>query len=364
MSSNHKSLRCANSLRNVSWRTFIIAFESKSRWLAQQRCALVNRMALAADPDGTNVKLSVTTLARQMGCSRQTVYDLLDDLKLLGFVEEGGLVTTYKGKKVRQRTLKVAVILEAAGLNPAFVMEATRVQETMQGNKEFLRVQNSDPAHVSRIETVVSRIGEAPCVQNSYVTQPEGLPETKPTPTKPPKQGWEESFKTKAATLDAFLTPRDMDVVRTLAATEEYGIHFVMGAISSFKDRDMTGMRKPARAVFMEELETRFLKAKHDCLSSGEWKDVHVPGHKERQEEFTRRQIIAGMVHKISRDSRFAAECSAEEQELLARMDAANFDFFLKCPMEEAERMLALAQRALQWTPPPEDFWDGSDLFK
>jgi hypothetical protein len=341
------ALKCVIDIRHLPPEAYALPDDGRQgRHLRRQRRTLALQLAMYANPDGTSARPSSFTLAKELGLSRRTVTRLLHDLtERLGFLQNGEI---HRLTKVRVRSLNVQKMTGAPAPSSEQPASSSRA-----------------PAP-SSISPAPSSFGAQPPLtyRPSEPPNPTAPPTMSEPPVSKPEGGWEASFKTKAATLDVFLTRQDMDIIRSLAATEEYGVHFVKRAISGFIDKDLTGVRS-ARAVFMKELEGRFAKAKHDCLSSSDWRDAHVPGHRERQDALNRRQIIANMVRKtgsgVNRDPRFDAECSAQERELLERLDAGAIDI-MTCPLEESEMVMELSERERKWTPPPEDD-DYSSLF-
>jgi hypothetical protein len=170
-----KALRCAQALQKVSWRVFVKPEDGRQgRHLGQQRAALVNKLALSANPDGTNIKLSVFTMASALGCVRQTIYDLLADLTAMGFLVEKELVWVH-GKQVRLRALNLPKILSGAGLplpkppQPA-TSESQQPLSPVQSSQAPRPVFAGDP----------SILQSSPCVHSSFETQPGALPQIQP----------------------------------------------------------------------------------------------------------------------------------------------------------------------------------------
>jgi hypothetical protein len=68
MRSENKQKICSQTLKKVNWRAFVLESDGpKKRSVAEKRDKLIQRLALYADPDGSNIKVSVVTMAAELG---------------------------------------------------------------------------------------------------------------------------------------------------------------------------------------------------------------------------------------------------------------------------------------------------------
>lgn len=74
----------------------------QAKHLQRQRKEVAVQIAKYANADGTKSFPSVVKIATAMGCSRRTVFRLLDDLRTLGFLHDGDI---HETRKTRIRTL-------------------------------------------------------------------------------------------------------------------------------------------------------------------------------------------------------------------------------------------------------------------
>jgi hypothetical protein len=68
--------------------------------LAEQRQRLMWLLAGKADPDGTNIKISVEKIMEILGWSHGKVFEILDDLEEMGLIHNGGY-SEYHGTRLR-----------------------------------------------------------------------------------------------------------------------------------------------------------------------------------------------------------------------------------------------------------------------
>src|ERR1700687_5405482 len=80
------AIGCAKRAENFDALCFRLNNDGR-KWkhLCAIRCALFNRLALAANPDGTEIKLGIPRL-QKVGTCRSNVFNLLDDLAAIGCV--------------------------------------------------------------------------------------------------------------------------------------------------------------------------------------------------------------------------------------------------------------------------------------
>jgi hypothetical protein len=105
-------IRAAQDVGDVGPEVYALPTDGpKGKSLRKKRKLLAFTLAIAANPDGSSITLCIETMMERTGESRATVFRLLDDLKTLGFLEDGKL-TRFNG--TRRRTLRVDRILAAA----------------------------------------------------------------------------------------------------------------------------------------------------------------------------------------------------------------------------------------------------------
>src|SRR5258707_4335999 len=82
--------RCMRDVQDLSPSTFALPSDGRqARHLQRQRKALAMGLARHANADGTQSYPAISTLMTSMGCSRSTIFRLLDNLKTLGFLQDG-----------------------------------------------------------------------------------------------------------------------------------------------------------------------------------------------------------------------------------------------------------------------------------
>jgi hypothetical protein len=126
------------------------------------RHILTQKLALAANPDGTGITISVERLVREMALSRRTVFRLLDDLVALGFVTNGK--QSFNGTKAR--TLNIDAIKRAAtrvpdspsGVPDSGECQIQRVPDTPVSTASECHIRNTPVPHTQagQAETCVS----------------------------------------------------------------------------------------------------------------------------------------------------------------------------------------------------------------
>jgi hypothetical protein len=151
MAEVHKSMRCWHEVKHIPEQAYSRSTDGrKANAVRAKRRTLVRELSGYADPDGTNIKVSVETLVKNIGWSRRTVLRLLKDLEEMGLLLNRKL-TKWNGTRVR--ALNIPAIL---GLRPVEVQ-----------NSPVVEVQNS--ASSSAKQPPVE-------VQNSRVEVPNGIP--------------------------------------------------------------------------------------------------------------------------------------------------------------------------------------------
>src|SRR5262249_34694022 len=116
-SSGRKNVRgCSLAIRNIPPSVYRLLSDGR-QWESQ--CRLRRELAFLlssyADSNGSNIKISVLTMSNSLEKSRSVIFELLDDLRTLGFLQDGEK-TGYRG--TRARTLNVNAILDAAAVDP------------------------------------------------------------------------------------------------------------------------------------------------------------------------------------------------------------------------------------------------------
>jgi hypothetical protein len=79
------------------------ASNRKKQHLWNRRKALAQVLARRADPNGSNTRQSVSTMMKMTGMERRTVFNVLAELRELGFLKDGELHAT--GTRIRTLTL-------------------------------------------------------------------------------------------------------------------------------------------------------------------------------------------------------------------------------------------------------------------
>lgn len=106
MKEKDKAIRCLLDVVDLPPQSFAMAEDGRQKsHLSRQRKALVVILAKYANPDGTRCFPSAKTMATAMGLSARTVFRLLDDLRTLGFMNDGGYHAIHK---TRIRALNVS----------------------------------------------------------------------------------------------------------------------------------------------------------------------------------------------------------------------------------------------------------------
>ncbi|HZQ23399.1 MAG TPA: helix-turn-helix domain-containing protein [Terriglobales bacterium] len=173
-----KSIRCLLDVVDLPPENFAMADDGRQRLHAcRQRKALVVVLAKYANADGSRSYPSTFTMAKALGVSRRTVFRLLNDLRDLGFLNDGAF---HEIHKTRVRSLNVSK------MTPVTTSNGPVTTSPVTGD-------NFEPAPVpsSRGPVTTSRGPMTTC----FVTQPPVLPpdgtpkEEKALPTSLPEAG-------------------------------------------------------------------------------------------------------------------------------------------------------------------------------
>jgi hypothetical protein len=311
-SSRTKSVRCVRDVRNIPLADYRLPDDGR-QWkkLAVIRQRLANFLATFADASGERIFPSEKTMSTFLGCHRATTYRTLADLEKLGLLKPKSGKVDKSGQPNKHGTALRAMDVE--GFLAARVNVAS--SDVNVASSDVVEVASSDVnVASSTLKVASSTVNVAPSCDTTVLDRLKTVHQ----PTQPKQDGWEEVFKTKAATLDVFIQPKHMVVIRTLVESEEHGVQFLMLALDDFKHRDLTGMKRPAVAVFMEEFEGRFTKMKQQCLSSSDWRYAHDPAVRERQERSNREQDAKDLAFVRELPDKNYVETEAEIEELLA----------------------------------------------
>ncbi len=102
------STKCVRDVRSVPPAAYRLASDGKKwRWMCEERRKLLMQMASYSNGDGTGIWPSVQRLADETGMNRRTAFRLLNDLRTLGFLEDGELHGAYK---TRIRSINVGKV--------------------------------------------------------------------------------------------------------------------------------------------------------------------------------------------------------------------------------------------------------------
>jgi hypothetical protein len=100
------AIRCLVHVVDIPPSAFALPCDGRQeKHLCRQRKAMAEQVARRANSDGTGARPEVETLAEGMGCCLATAFNLLRDLRNLGFVTGGKLA---KRRGPRFRTVYVA----------------------------------------------------------------------------------------------------------------------------------------------------------------------------------------------------------------------------------------------------------------
>jgi Fe2+ or Zn2+ uptake regulation protein len=95
-----KTIRCLMDATDLPPSAFALPDDGrKSVHKQNRRKALAQVLARRADPDGSNTRQAVSTMMLKTGMSRRTVFNVLSELRQLGFLKDGELHST--GTRIR-----------------------------------------------------------------------------------------------------------------------------------------------------------------------------------------------------------------------------------------------------------------------
>src|SRR5579862_7776832 len=100
---DNRSLTCTKAVEDADWHAFVREKDERRfvRHNAEKRWDIVQILARAADPDGSNIFLASTTIARKTGIVRTTAKKYFAELVEMDLMAEGGYRWIY-GKQVRE----------------------------------------------------------------------------------------------------------------------------------------------------------------------------------------------------------------------------------------------------------------------
>jgi len=112
-STKRKNVRkCSLQIRDVPDSVFRMDSDGR-KWRSQAtlRAKLAHYLATFANPDGSHIGIGVERMSARLQVSRRTTFELLNDLRYLGFLVDGSK-TKFRG--TRWRTLNATAILSKA----------------------------------------------------------------------------------------------------------------------------------------------------------------------------------------------------------------------------------------------------------
>jgi hypothetical protein len=248
---DNRSLTCTKAVEDADWRAFVREKDEPrfKRHNAEKRWAIVQVSARAADPDGSNVCLASTTIAKRTGIVRTTAKKYIAELVEMDMMAEGGYRWIY-GKQVRERSLKVANIRKRAGLPP------------LEVNHE------KPPCGQSCGEPLEVKDAEVPCGQTCMPTQPPSSPVSyTPSPSTAPRSkteravdGWEEDFFLAARVWERLDAMPKKVRDRLMEETEKRGFAKVKCAVDFFLRESFDKANAPW-FVFLSKIDSLMPKA-------------------------------------------------------------------------------------------------------
>jgi hypothetical protein len=168
-------MRCLLDVLDIPPSAFALPCDGRQeKHLCRQRKAMAEQVARRANSDGTGARPEVETMAKGIGCSLATAFNLLRDLDNLGFVTPGKLA---KSRGPRFRTVHVA------RMQAVSKPELFSSQQLSDSNLQNVGLQSSRHSEVSPSPLSDSNLQNAG-LQSSRQT----LPPLKPKPK--PKPGW------------------------------------------------------------------------------------------------------------------------------------------------------------------------------
>jgi hypothetical protein len=163
-----KASRCLKDATNLPPRVFALPDDGrKASHLQQQRKALTQVLAFAANADGSSIRISQQTMKEKTGFSQAKVNRLLDDLKTLGILTDEGYFKVAEHRFVSIRALHLPDTFEAA---------VERVRDTFDPNRlvsdSSAPLVSDSPTLVSDSPTLVSDSQFECETSREYETQP------------------------------------------------------------------------------------------------------------------------------------------------------------------------------------------------
>ena len=238
MKEKDKAIRCLMDVVDLPPQNFIRPEDGrKANHLSRQRKALAVILAKRANPDGSQSYPSTFTMASALGLSRRSVFRLLDDLRALGFLRDGGLHPIHK------TVIRSLDVRKMANVSP--VTDSNSPVPDTRGTGD--------------------RLERSP-VPDSFVTQPPlaDRPSKPSSSTAPVSKlsggGWEEEFFTSDHVynrLDAM--PKKVREY-LMAESEKRGFPKVKCAVSLFL-RESFDTAKAPWLLFLSKAESLFAKA-------------------------------------------------------------------------------------------------------
>jgi len=176
--------RCSIAIRGIPPSCYRLPNDGR-QWESQCRLRreLAQLLASYANPDGTHIAISVATMAAALEKSRSVVFELLDDLRALGYLHDGAK-SGFRG--TTWRTLNVSAMLDT--LNCGDTTDS--IVRNSQPNSPELPAQPSgtynstvrkSPANSPELTSQPSGTGRefriGPCFTESHTEETENLTE-------------------------------------------------------------------------------------------------------------------------------------------------------------------------------------------
>jgi hypothetical protein len=171
------SLKCSRIVSAIPWQAYRLPSDGrKVRSRCAQRRSLLVFLSQSANFDGTNIFLSVPTMAKATGDSERTVAYVLDDLMKLGFLTKGRL-THFNGPRIRAINLEAVVLASAARLGDVEPQDSDDRPASFDANRTAsLDTQNRKLGICSSASYTADSPGNPPILQPTVKTLTENLP--------------------------------------------------------------------------------------------------------------------------------------------------------------------------------------------
>jgi hypothetical protein len=231
--SDETKIRCALDIGDIAPEAYRLPTDGR-QWLhlCKQRASVAGKMALKANPDGTSIMVSASTLARLLGIkSLHTVNDLIKDLHTLNFLFDTGFSPKYK---TIVRRLDVAAIQAAAPKKSSTNEDCSPEQASTE-----------NAAHLSNLDEAPEQSTKAP--EQSTAVEPAKiahyrlfLPPSSTALLPPPEQSSTNGrvgvgFITKNSHVWGLPSPKQVEGINTLVAKHSKAV--VLGALKKFRNR-------------------------------------------------------------------------------------------------------------------------------